>query len=177
MKKMIVPFLAAVLLLQGCSDKGVETGGMAGSTVEAAEEEHSEEESRSTILEEKLEKEAQKREEEEALQEAEKGFTFIDDIGRNVTVESHDRVVTLIGSFTDIWMLAGGEVVGAANDSWSSFDLDLGEDVVNIGSHVEPDIEQIIAAKPDLVIASANTDADMDMEKIFADAGITTAYF
>lgn len=53
----------------------------------------------------------------------------------------------------------------------------MGADVVNIGSHVEPDIEKIIAAKPDFVIASANTDADMDMEKILADAGITTAYF
>ena len=39
-------------------------------------------------------------------------------------------MVTLIGSFTDIWLLAGGEVVGAANDSWDSFDLDLGADVV-----------------------------------------------
>lgn len=177
MKKFIVPFLAVVLLLQGCADKGAETSAKVGSTVEAAEEEHSEGESRSTILEEKLEKEAQKREEEESLQAEETGITFMDDIGRNVTVESCDRVITLIGSFTDIWLLAGGEVVGAANDSWSSFDLNLGEDVINIGSHVEPDIEKIIAAKPDLVIASANTDADMDLEKIFADAGITTAYF
>lgn len=105
------------------------------------------------------------------------GITFTDDIGRTVTVGSHDRVITLIGSFTDIWMLAGGEVVGAASDSWSSFDLDLDEDVVNVGSHLEPDIEKIIALKPDFVIASANTDAGMDMEKLLTDAGITTAYF
>lgn len=106
-----------------------------------------------------------------------RGVTFVDDIGRTVTVESHDRVVTMLGSFTDIWMLAGGGVVGAANDSWTSFDLNLGDEVVNIGSHVEPDIEKIIAAKPDFIIASANTEADIDMEKILEDAGITTAYF
>lgn len=131
---------------------------------------------RSTILEEKLEKEAEMREAEETTQE-ETGITFIDDIGRNVTVESCDRVVTLIGSFTDIWLLAGGDVVGAADDSWDSFDLNLGADVVNIGSHVEPDIEKIIAAKPDLVIASANTDADVKMEKLLTGSGIAVAYF
>lgn len=177
MKKWIVPLVAAVLLLQGCADKESGTKVVAGSTVEAAEEEHSEGESRSTILEEKLEKEAEKQEEEEASREEVTGVAFIDDIGRNVTVESHDRVVTLIGSFTDVWLLAGGEVVGAADDSWESFDLNLGADVVNVGSHVEPDIEKIIAAKPDLVIASANTDADLKMEKLLTDSGITVAYF
>lgn len=173
MKKWILPFMAAALLMQGCADTGAAGTGTA---VETAGEEHSEGEARSTILEEKLEKEAEKHSE-ESPQEESAGVSFTDDIGRNVTVESHDRVVTLIGSFTDIWLLAGGEVVGAANDSWDSFDLDLGADVVNIGSHVEPDIEKIIAARPDLVIASANTDADIKMEKLLTDSGITVAYF
>lgn len=105
------------------------------------------------------------------------GITFTDDLGRTVTVKSHERVVTMIGSFTDIWLLAGGDIVATANDSWTSFDFGLGDDVINIGSHVEPDAEKVIAAKPDLIIASANTDADVNMEKLFADAGITTAYF
>lgn len=177
MKKWILPLLAAVFVLQGCADKETQTSAAAESTVAAVEEEHSEGESRSTILEEKLEKEARKREEAESAQTEAAGITFTDDIGRTVTVESHDRVITLIGSFTELWLLAGGDVVGAANDSWTSFDLNLGEDVVNVGSHLEPDIEKIIAAKPDLVIASANTEADMDIEKILENAGITTAYF
>ena len=105
------------------------------------------------------------------------GITFTDDLGRTVTVKSHERVVTMIGSFTDIWLLAGGDIVATANDSWTSFDFGLGDDVINIGSHVEPDAEKVIAAKPDLIIASANTDADVNMEKLFADTGITTAYF
>lgn len=158
MKKFMIPVLATVLLLQGCGDKGVETGAVTDAA-KTIEEESSNRESSSAILDE------------------ETGVTFIDDIGRNVTVESHERVITMIGSFTDVWLLAGGEVVGAANDSWDSFELDLGADVVNIGSHVEPDIEKIIAAMPDLVIASANTDADRNMEKLLTDAGITVAYF
>lgn len=108
---------------------------------------------------------------------APEGFTFTDDLGREVNVASADRVAALIGSFTDIWMLAGGEVVAAANDSWESLELDLGEDVVNLGSILEPDVEQLIAAQPDLVLASANTDADVEMEEVLTQAGITVAYF
>lgn len=103
--------------------------------------------------------------------------TFVDDLGREVTVESHERVATLIGSFTDIWLLAGGEVTAAANDSWESLGLDLGEDVVNLGSILNPDVEQLIAAEPDLVIASANTDADVELEELLEQAGITVVYF
>jgi len=105
------------------------------------------------------------------------GITFTDDLGREVTVASADRVAALIGSFTDVWLLAGGEVAAAANDSWESLELDLGEDVVNLGSILEPDVEQLIAAQPDLVLASANTDADVAMEDILTQAGITVAYF
>lgn len=105
------------------------------------------------------------------------GYTFQDDLGRTVTVEEPQRVVTMIGSFTDIWLLAGGEVVAAAKDSWTSFELDLSEDVINIESHVEPDIEQLLAAEPDFVIASANTDVNLELETMLTQAGIPVAYF
>ncbi len=149
MRGRMIPLLAAVLLLQGCAaaDAGTDISAAAG-----AVEGHSEEGARSTILDEKMEREAQ--EADGTCQDPGGGVTFTDDIGRTVT-----------------------GVVGAANDSWDSFDLDLGADVINIGSHVEPDIEKIIAAEPDLVIASANTDADIKMEKLLADSGITVAYF
>ena len=105
------------------------------------------------------------------------GYTFTDDLGREVTVKSADRVAALIGSFTDVWMLAGGNVVAAANDSWESLGLELDESVVNLGSILEPDVEQLIAAEPDLVIASANTDADVALEETLTKAGITVDYF
>ena len=104
-------------------------------------------------------------------------FSFVDDLGREVTVGNPERVAALIGSFTDIWLLAGGTVTAAANDSWESLNLPLGEDVVNLGSIQEPDIEKLIASQPELVLASANTDADLEMEEILKQAGIPTAYF
>lgn len=104
-------------------------------------------------------------------------FSFTDDLGREVIVRKPQRVAALIGSFTDIWLLSGGEVTAAANDSWESLQLPLGEDVVNLGSIQEPDIEKLIASQPDLVLASVNTDADLEMEEILMQAGIPTAYF
>ena len=104
-------------------------------------------------------------------------FSFTDDLGREVIVREPERVATLIGSFTDIWLLSGGEVTAAANDSWESLQLPLGEDVINLGSIQEPDIEKLIASQPDLVLASVNTDADLEMDEILMQAGIPTAYF
>ena len=107
----------------------------------------------------------------------EEGTTFTDDLGREVHVKDPKRVAALIGSFADIWLLAGGEVSAAANDSFTSLELPLGEETVNLGSITEPDVERLIAAEPDLVLASANTEADVALMELLDEAEITTAYF
>ena len=43
-------------------------------------------------------------------------YTFTDDLGREVTVASHNRVVAGMGSFANVWELAGGTLVGASDD-------------------------------------------------------------
>lgn len=103
--------------------------------------------------------------------------TFTDALGREVTVTSHDRVAAMIGSFADVWLLSGGELVAAANDSWETLELDLNDDVANLGSIQEPNTEILLAAQPDLVIASSNTTANVEMEDMLTEAGITVAYF
>ena len=103
--------------------------------------------------------------------------SFTDDLGRELTVENPQRVVTLIGSFTDIWLLAGGSVVGACDDSWSSLNLDLPEDVINTGKVAEPNLENILSADPDFIIASVNTSANMELLETFESLGINCAYF
>lgn len=106
--------------------------------------------------------------------------TFTDDLGREVTVTgSPQRVAAMIGSYADIWALAGGKdtIVAAANDTWTAFELDLDEDVVNIGSHVEPSLEVLLGTEPDFILASSNTEADMELLDTFEEAGLTVAYF
>lgn len=102
---------------------------------------------------------------------------FEDALGRELTVEDPQRVVTMLGSFTDIWKLAGGEVVATVKDSWTNFDLNLDESVINLGSHGEPDLELLLSTEPDFIIASANLDAQVALKDSLEKAGITVAYF
>ena len=111
--------------------------------------------------------------------DAEGEFTFTDDLGRTVSLDAPRRVAALIGSFADIWCLAGGHdtLVAAADDAWTSFDLGLGGDVANLGAIKEPALETLLAAEPDLVLASCNTAADVELLEVFESAGVTAAYF
>lgn len=105
-------------------------------------------------------------------------YVFQDDLGREVKVEKPKRTAALIGSFADIWLDAGGSLAAAANDSWDSLNLPLDKNsVVNLGSITEPDAEKLIAAKPDFVLASTNTKADLALEQILNESGIPAAYF
>lgn len=168
MKKFSIPkTLLAVLLtgvfVTGCSQNTKDTGADAAKQDIVQETESTEQ--------------IEVTGEQESTEAAQEGVTFTDALGREVTVNDPKRVATLIGSFTDVWQLAGGEVVAAANDSWESLGLNLGDDVVNLGSILEPDVEQLIAANPDFVIASSNTDGDVALESVLRDAGISVAYF
>ncbi len=105
--------------------------------------------------------------------------TFTDDLGRQVTVDRPQRVICLIGSFADIWYLAGGveQIVATTNATWTYFDLPLREDVVNLGASKELNMEQLIACNPDFVLASCGTDRNMELESAFDEMGLNTAYF
>lgn len=105
--------------------------------------------------------------------------TFIDALEREITVSNPQRVAPLIGSFADIWCLAGGRdsMVATANDAWTQFDLDLEEDVVNLGMTKEINTELLLEAEPDFVIASSNTAADIELLPMLEELGINVAYF
>ena len=95
--------------------------------------------------------------------------SFLDGLGRSVAVERPERVAALIGSFADIWCLAGGQetLAAAADDAWTSFDLGLSGDVVNLGGVKEPNLELLLSVQPDLVLASCNTEADVELLNAF----------
>ena len=107
------------------------------------------------------------------------GNTYIDDLGREVTISKAERVSILIGSFADVWCLSGGKdsIVSAAGDTWTQFNLDLDEEVVDIGSVRKPNLEKILASNPDLVIASSKTEADLALMDTFEAMGIPVLYF
>ena len=103
--------------------------------------------------------------------------TFTDALGREVSVPKEpERVAALIGSFADVWMLAGGSVCATAEDAWDDFGLAL-PDAVNIGGAHSPNLELIFSVNPDFVIASASTSSNVEMKETLEAAGIAVAYF
>lgn len=107
-------------------------------------------------------------------------LTFTDDLDREVTVPVHpQRVAVLLGSYADVWCLAGGQdsLVAAADDAWADFDLNLSDEVANLGSLMEPNLEELIAAAPDLVIASSNTTSNVELLSSLEELGVPTIYF
>lgn len=159
MMKRIFPALCAALLLAGC---GAQTAVESTSTAPAAT--------------------AETPAESTATPEATDGttLTFTDDLDREVTVPVHpQRVAVLLGSYADVWCLAGGQdtLVAAADDAWTDFDLNLGDEVANLGSLMEPNLEELIAAQPDLVIASSNTTSNVELLPSLEDLGVPVIYF
>jgi len=148
--KRLLCLLAAALLLTACASSTASTATSSVSTVESTSQ---------------------------AVDAA--AVTFTDDLGREVTVSSPKRVAILLGSYADVWSLAGGKdtIVAAADDSWRDFDLELDDSVANLGSLLEPSMETLISAEPDFVIASSNTKADLELQDSLEELGIPVAYF
>ncbi len=67
--------------------------------------------------------------------------------------------------------------MAAAGDAWTSFDLGLREDAADLGAVKEPNLEALLAAEPDLILASVNTAADLELKDTFEQAGLNAAYF
>ena len=106
--------------------------------------------------------------------------TFTDDLSREVTLEAAPRrVAALTGSYADIWCTAGGKdtLVASASDAWTDFDLGLGEEVANIGGAMGVSVEELLAAAPDLVLASTNIPSNQEMLPALEAAGVDVAFF
>ncbi len=84
-------------------------------------------------------------------------ITFTDALGHQVTVDKAGTVVSLMGSFAELWLLAGGTLAGVTDDAYTERALALPADVELLGSYKNPSVEKIISLDPDLVILSADT--------------------
>ena len=112
---------------------------------------------------------------------SQESYTFTDDLGREVTVASHNRVVAGMGSFANIWELAGGTLVGASDDAFS--DYGIASDAQKIGDFSSLNAESIIALNPDFVILTGSNSgrgggvAQTELADTLTAANIPVAYF
>ncbi len=104
-------------------------------------------------------------------------ITFTDTLQRTITVDNPKRVAATLGSFAQIWMLAGGTICATADDAWEDLQLTLSEDTVNLGNTKELNLELLLASKPDFILASTNTRQNMEWKEILEASNIPVAYF
>ena len=104
------------------------------------------------------------------------GMTLTDDLGRSVTVNQPRRAACLLGSYAQIWQLAGGAVIATADDAWDDLNLDLSEDCVNLGNTKDLSLEALLASQPDFILASSNTRQQLEWRETLEATGIPTYY-
>ena len=104
-------------------------------------------------------------------------YTFTDDLGRTVSVENPQKVAALLGSYADMWFLAGGTVSASSDDAWDDFQLPMADDAVNLGKTNELSLEKLLAVEPDFILASPNTKLHMEWKDTLEETGIAIAYF
>ena len=102
---------------------------------------------------------------------------FVDAQGTQVALQSWDRVVSLYGSFAELWLLSGGTLVGATTDAVEERGLDLGGDVALVGNVKTPSLEEVLALEPDFVILSADIEGHVALDESLTDVGVPHAYF
>lgn len=106
------------------------------------------------------------------------GYTFTDDLGNTVTVKQKPQtVVSLFGSYSEMWMLAGGTLAGVTEDAVSERGLTLAEDVAVIGTVKEPNMELVLDAAPDFMLLSTDVEAHVKLDDTLKAANIPHAYF
>jgi len=92
-----------------------------------------------------------------------------DELGRQVEFEIlPERVPSLYASFTDLWLEAGGSLVGTVDSSTLP---EAAGDIPKLGKGT-PNVEDILTYEPDLVLLSASRSAHQELADVFDQNGI-----
>lgn len=115
-----------------------------------------------------------------ASKDAPKGgtyFEFTDDLNNTVVLKEKPKsVVSAMGSYCEMWILSGGELVGATDDAVSEREMELDKAQI-IGTVKDPNVELILSLSPDFVILSTDVETHIKLAKTLTSAGIAHAYF
>lgn len=82
------------------------------------------------------------------------------------------RVVSLLGSFAEAWVLAGGDLVGVTEDAVSERDMALDWSVQIIGATKNPNLELVLDLEPDLVLYSTELSGQQALAQTLNAMGI-----
>ncbi|QFP76991.1 ABC transporter substrate-binding protein [Deinococcus sp. AJ005] len=99
-------------------------------------------------------------------------LTVTDDLGRKVTLNSEPkRIIAMLPSHTETLIAIGAGDKLIAIDVYSNYPKAITDKLPKVGSGFQPDLEAIVALKPDLVLADESSGSRLT-EKLAA-AGLT----
>jgi iron complex transport system substrate-binding protein len=105
-------------------------------------------------------------------------YSFTDSLKNSVALkEKPKRVVSLLGSYAETWILAGGSLVGVTNDVISERKMDLPKDTKIVGTIKDPNVEEIMALSPDFVLLSTDIESHVKISDTLKKADIPFAFF
>lgn len=105
-------------------------------------------------------------------------YTFTDALGRTAQVAYNPkRVVSILGSYAETWLNAGGTLVGITDDVIEEQRFEVPKDVEVIGTVKNPNAERLLALNPDFVMLSTDIAAHLSLEPILNQSKIAYAYF
>lgn len=103
--------------------------------------------------------------------------SITDDLGYKHTITNPKRVSAVMGSLAEIWLLAGGSLVGVTEDAVSERNLVIAEDVTILGDVKQPNPEKLIDIDTELVLLSADLEGHQKIYDTLSAAGMTAVYF
>lgn len=105
-------------------------------------------------------------------------YSFTDSLGNTVNFKDKpQRVVSLVGSYAETWILAGGDLVGVTNDVLSERNIDISDDTKIVGTIKDPNLEEIIDLSPDFVLLSPDVESHLKIADTLKIMDITFAFF
>ena len=104
------------------------------------------------------------------------GYTFYDDLGKEVTVTKNDKIAACHASFADCFLLSGGELCGITEDAVTDHGLKAeGADIIGTAKSVNK--EALVASGATVALLSADLVAHIELRAPLEAIGIKCIYF
>jgi len=105
-------------------------------------------------------------------------YTFTDSLENTVVLkEKPEKVVALVGSYAETWLLAGGELAGVTDDVITERKMDVSENTKIVGTIKDPNLEEILSLEPDFILLSPDIESHTQISETLKKAQIPHAYF
>lgn len=105
-------------------------------------------------------------------------YTFTDSRNNRVVLKKKpERVVSLIGSYGETWVLSGGRLIGVTDDVISEGRMEKTNGIKIVGSIKEPNVEEVLSLSPDFVLLSPDVENHIKISETLKKLNIQYAFF